>query len=82
MSINTVTLSPSGEGDKLSFVGTNADERVIFSNPDRLYYAADLNLSGGNDQLASSDWMLEWARNLGWKRQRPSVARGRVRPAR
>ncbi len=64
MSINTVTLSPSGEGDKLSFVGTNADERVIFSNPDRLYYAADLNLSGGNDQLASSDWMLEWARIL------------------
>jgi hypothetical protein len=62
MAIRTVTLSPSEEGERLSFAGTNADEQVILSNPDRLPFAAELNFSGGNDKLASTDPGLEWGR--------------------
>ena len=51
----TVTLSPPAGGGTLDFTGTNANERILFTDPHNVGFdSADLNLGGGNDLIPAS----------------------------
>jgi len=51
----TVTLSPPAGGGTLDFTGTDANERILFTDPHNVGFdSADLNLGGGNDLIPDS----------------------------
>src|SRR5690348_8382920 len=56
-----VTLSPPAGGGTLNFTGTDANERILFTDPHHVGFGnVNLDLGGGNDLIpASRDGYLE-----------------------